>query len=255
MTNASAKIPEDTVSFGNENVTPQEKTRRVGEVFTSVARRYDIMNDAMSAGMHRLWKDRLVRRVKPQPGEQILDMAGGTGDIAFRMAARGAHITVADINQDMLDVGAERAMERGTDQDEGSLVFTCQNAEQVSFASNTFDAYTIAFGIRNVTHKDRALNEALRVLRPGGRFFCLEFSTVEWPGLREAYDVYSDKVLPRMGQAIAGDADSYRYLAESIRKFPPMPEWERMIREAGFANTRVEPILGGLVAIHSGWKI
>ncbi|QFT78969.1 class I SAM-dependent methyltransferase [Erythrobacter sp. THAF29] len=246
---------QETVSFGYENVTPQEKTRRVGEVFTSVASKYDIMNDAMSGGLHRLWKDKFVRRVKPQPGEQILDMAGGTGDIAFRMADRGADITVADINQDMLDVGAERAMGRNEAKGAGSLVFTRQNAEEVDFASNTFDAYTIAFGIRNVTHKDRALKEALRVLKPGGRFFCLEFSTVEWPGLREAYDVYSDKVLPRMGQAIAGDADSYRYLAESIRKFPPMPEFERMIRDAGFANTRVEPILGGLVAIHSGWKI
>ena len=248
-------MTQETVSFGYEEVSPQEKTRRVGEVFTSVARKYDIMNDAMSGGMHRLWKDKFVRRVKPQRGEQILDMAGGTGDIAFRMADRGADITVADINQDMLDVGAERALDRDHADGAGSLVFTRQNAEEVSFASNTFDAYTIAFGIRNVTYKDRALKEALRVLRPGGRFFCLEFSTVEWPGLREAYDVYSDKILPRMGQAIAGDADSYRYLAESIRKFPPMPEFERMIRDAGFANTRVEPILGGLVAIHSGWKI
>jgi demethylmenaquinone methyltransferase/2-methoxy-6-polyprenyl-1,4-benzoquinol methylase len=250
-----SETSDDTVSFGYENVTPQEKTRRVGEVFTSVARKYDIMNDAMSGGMHRLWKDKFVRRVKPQRGEQILDMAGGTGDIAFRMAAHGAHITVADINQDMLDVGAERAFERGYTEEDGALVFTCQNAEEVSFASNTFDAYTIAFGIRNVTHINKALAEALRVLRPGGRFYCLEFSTVEWPGLREAYDIYSDKVLPRMGQAIAGDADSYRYLAESIRKFPKMPEFERMIREAGFVNTRVEPILGGLVAIHSGWKV
>ncbi|ODS60680.1 MAG: bifunctional demethylmenaquinone methyltransferase/2-methoxy-6-polyprenyl-1,4-benzoquinol methylase [Erythrobacter sp. SCN 68-10] len=239
-----------TVSFGYEEVTPQEKTRRVGEVFTSVARKYDIMNDAMSGGMHRLWKDRFVRRVKPQPGEQILDMAGGTGDIAFRMAARGA-----DINQDMLDVGAERAAERGSGDGEGSLVFTCQNAEEVSFASGTFDAYTIAFGIRNVTHIDRALAEAHRVLRPGGRFFCLEFSSVEWEGLRQAYDLYSEHLLPRMGQVIAGDAASYRYLVESIRKFPKMPEFERMIRAAGFANTRVEPIMGGLVAIHSGWKI
>ena len=248
-------MTEETVSFGYENVSPQEKTRRVGEVFTSVAAKYDIMNDAMSGGMHRLWKDQFVRRVKPQPGEQILDMAGGTGDIAFRMADRGADITVADINQDMLDVGAERAMDRDTAEGAGSLVFTCQNAEDVSFASNTYDAYTIAFGIRNVTHIDRALKEALRVLKPGGRFFCLEFSTVEWPGLKQAYDIYSDKILPRMGQAIAGDADSYRYLAESIRKFPPMPQFERMIADAGFANTRVEPILGGLVAIHSGWKI
>lgn len=244
-----------TVSFGYENVPPEEKTRRVGAVFTSVARKYDVMNDAMSAGMHRLWKDRFVKRVKPQPGEQVLDMAGGTGDIAFRLAERGAHVTVADINQEMLDVGAERAVERGGSDDEGSLVFTHQNAEEVDFASNTFDAYTIAFGIRNVTHIDRALAEAHRVLRPGGRFFCLEFSTVEWSGLKEAYDLYSDQLLPRMGQVIAGDADSYRYLVESIRKFPRMAEFERMIARAGFENTKVEPIMGGLVAIHSGWKV
>lgn len=255
MNDADPTPSEEFVSFGYETVTPQEKTRRVGQVFTSVARKYDIMNDAMSGGMHRLWKDHFVRRVKPQKGEHVLDMAGGTGDIAFRLAARGAHVTVADINQEMLDVGAERALERGLRPEDGSLVFTRQNAEEVDFSSNSFDAYTIAFGIRNVTHKDRALKEALRVLKPGGRFFCLEFSTVEWPGLKQAYDLYSDKLLPRMGQAIAGDADSYRYLAESIRKFPPMPQFEAMIGEAGFANTRVEPILGGLVAIHSGWKI
>ncbi|WP_299194462.1 class I SAM-dependent methyltransferase [uncultured Erythrobacter sp.] len=245
----------DTVSFGYENVSPEEKTRRVGEVFTSVAKKYDIMNDAMSFGMHRGWKDKFVKRVKPQPGERILDMAGGTGDIAFRMADRGADITVADINQDMLDVGAERALERAETPDTGSLVFTCQNAEKVSFASSSFDAYTIVFGIRNVTFKDHALAEAYRVLRPGGRFYCMEFSTSEWSGFREIYDIYSDQLLPRMGQAIAGDADSYRYLVESIRKFPKMAEFESMIRAAGFVNTKVEPILGGAVAIHSGWKV
>lgn len=246
---------EDTVSFGYEDVSPEEKTRRVGEVFTSVARKYDIMNDAMSLGMHRGWKDRFVKRVKPQPSEQILDMAGGTGDIAFRMADRGADITVADINQEMLDVGAERAMDRSESEETGSLVFTQQNAEEVDFASNTFDAYTIVFGIRNVTHKDKALAEAYRVLRPGGRFYCMEFSTTEWTGFREVYDVYSEQVLPRMGQLIAGDADSYRYLVESIRKFPTMTEFEQMITSAGFVNTKFESILGGAVAIHSGWKI
>lgn len=241
----------DTVSFGYEDIDASEKTGRVGEVFSNVAAKYDIMNDAMSGGMHRLWKDRFVRRVKPQPGEQILDMAGGTGDIAFRMAAKGASVTVSDINQDMLDVGIERAMERGID----GLVWSRQNAEELSFSSRIFDAYTIAFGIRNVTHIDRALKEAHRVLKYGGRFFCLEFSTVEWPGFKEAYDLYSHKLVPQIGKAIANDEDSYRYLVESIRRFPDMPGFERMIREAGFENTRVEPILGGLVAIHSGWKV
>ena len=241
----------DKVSFGYEDVDVSEKTGRVGAVFSSVASKYDIMNDAMSGGMHRLWKDKFVRRVKPQPGEAILDMAGGTGDIAFRMAAHGAEITVSDINQDMLDVGVERAMERGID----GLVWSRQNAEELAFPRGIFDAYTIAFGIRNVTHIDKALAEAHRVLKYGGRFYCLEFSTVEWPGLKEAYDIYSHKLVPRIGKAIAGDEDSYRYLIESIRRFPDMKTFEGMIRAAGFVNTRVEPILGGLVAIHSGWKV
>ncbi|HEU4650308.1 MAG TPA: class I SAM-dependent methyltransferase [Croceibacterium sp.] len=241
----------DQVSFGYETVDADEKTRRVGAVFSNVAAKYDVMNDAMSGGLHRLWKDQFVRRVKPQPGEAILDMAGGTGDIAFRLADRGADVTVADINQEMLDVGVERAMERGID----GLVWTRQNAEALAYPDRTFDAYTIAFGIRNVTHIDKALAEAVRVLRFGGRFFCLEFSTTEWPGFREVYDAYSHRLVPRIGKAIAHDEDSYRYLIESIRRFPPMPEFEAMIRAAGFERTRVEPILGGLVAIHSGWKI
>jgi demethylmenaquinone methyltransferase/2-methoxy-6-polyprenyl-1,4-benzoquinol methylase len=241
----------DTVSFGYDEVSPDEKTARVGAVFSSVASRYDVMNDAMSGGMHRLWKDRFVRRVKPQPGEAILDMAGGTGDIAFRLAGAGADVTVSDINQDMLDVGIDRAMDRGFD----SLVWSRQNAEELSFPDRFFDAYTIAFGIRNVTRIDLALAEAHRVLRYGGRFFCLEFSTTEWPGFKEAYDFYSHRLVPKLGQAIAGDAESYRYLIESIRRFPPMHEFEGMIRKAGFAQTRVEPLLGGLVATHSGWKV
>jgi demethylmenaquinone methyltransferase/2-methoxy-6-polyprenyl-1,4-benzoquinol methylase len=209
----------------------------------------------MSGGMHRLWKDRFVRRVKPQPGEAILDMAGGTGDIAFRLADAGAEVTVADINQDMLDAGIERAMKRGIDEDSGGLVWSRQNAEELAFADRTFDAYTIAFGIRNVTRIDAALAEAYRVLKFGGRFFCLEFSTTEWPGFKEAYDFYSHRLVPRIGEAIAGDGESYRYLIESIRRFPPMREFEAMIRQAGFVQTRVEPLLGGLVAIHSGWKV
>ena len=240
----------DTVSFGYEDVAPDEKTRRVGDVFTGVASRYDVMNDAMSAGMHRLWKDRFVARVKPKPGEAILDMAGGTGDIAFRMVDRGAHVTVADINHDMLDVGIERAVERGLT----GLTWSCQNAETLSYPARQFDAYTIAFGIRNVTDIPAALREAHRVLKFGGRFFCLEFSTVTWPGFKQAYDLYSHEIVPRLGKAIANDEASYRYLVESIRRFPPMPQFEAMVRDAGFTQTRVEPILGGLVAIHSGWK-
>ena len=241
----------DTVSFGYEDIDATEKTGRVGEVFSNVATKYDIMNDAMSGGMHRLWKDRFVKRVRPQPGEAILDMAGGTGDIAFRMADRGASVTVSDINQDMLDVGLERAVERGID----GLVWSRQNAEELSFSNRIFDAYTIAFGIRNVTHIEKALSEAHRVLKYGGRFYCLEFSSVEWPGFKEAYDLYSHRLVPQIGKAIAGDEDSYRYLIESIRRFPNMADFERMIRSAGFENTRMEPIMGGLVAIHSGWKV
>ena len=239
------------VSFGYEDIAAEDKATRVGAVFSSVAKKYDVMNDAMSVGMHRLWKDKFVRRVKPRAGETILDMAGGTGDIAFRMAREGASVTVSDINQDMLDVGIERALDRGFD----SLVWSCQNAEQLSFPDRFFDAYTIAFGIRNVTHIDQALGEAFRVLKHGGRFFCLEFSTTQWPGFKEAYDAYSHKLVPRIGELIAGDGESYRYLIESIRRFPPMPEFEAMIQQAGFTRTKVEPILGGLVAIHSGWKI
>ena len=239
------------VSFGYEEVSPEEKTRRVGAVFSNVAKKYDVMNDAMSGGLHRVWKDRFVRRVKPRAGEEILDMAGGTGDIAFRMARRGARVTVSDINQDMLDVGMERAGRKSVP----GLSWSRQNAEELTFADRSFDAYTIAFGIRNVTRIDHALAEAHRVLRHGGRFCCLEFSTTEWPGFKEAYDASSHHLVPRLGQMIAGDADSYRYLVESIRRFPPMPEFERMIRAAGFSRTRIEPILGGLVAIHSGWKV
>ncbi|MEO7248353.1 MAG: class I SAM-dependent methyltransferase [Novosphingobium sp.] len=241
----------DQVSFGYDEVSPEEKTQRVGAVFSSVAKKYDVMNDAMSGGMHRLWKNQFVRQVKPRRGEAILDMAGGTGDIAFRLAAQGATVTVSDINQDMLDVGIERAKAKGL----GDLVWSRQNAESLTFSDRIFDAYTIAFGIRNVTRIDLALAEAHRVLRHGGRFFCLEFSTTEWPGFKEAYDAYSHRLVPRLGALIAGDEESYRYLVESIRRFPPMREFEHMIRAAGFSRTKVEPILGGLVAIHSGWKI
>jgi demethylmenaquinone methyltransferase/2-methoxy-6-polyprenyl-1,4-benzoquinol methylase len=242
---------QDRVNFGDELVTPEEKTRRVGGVFTSVARNYDLMNDLMSGGLHRLWKDRFVAKVKPRRGEHILDMAGGTGDIAFRMVAKGAEVTVSDINPDMLAVGMARAEKRGI----SGLIWQVENAEKLSFADASFDAYTIAFGIRNVTDIPAALREAYRVLKRGGRFYVLEFSTSEWPGFGELYDRYSQHVIPKIGKFVADDEDSYRYLVESIRRFPKMEEFRRMIGEAGFKSTSVEPILGGLVAIHGGWKI
>ena len=239
------------VSFGYQDVDPEEKTARVGDVFRSVASRYDLMNDAMSGGLHRLWKDRFVRRVKPRTGERILDMAGGTGDIAFRLARAGAHVTVADINPAMLKVGMERAAKRHID----GLIWAEENAEKLSFADASFDAYTIAFGIRNVTDIPAALADAHRVLKRGGRFFCLEFSTTEWPGFGTIYDKYSHHIVPRIGKRLAGDAESYRYLVESIRRFPDMPSFDMLIGQAGFIQRKVEPLLGGLVAIHSGWKI
>jgi demethylmenaquinone methyltransferase/2-methoxy-6-polyprenyl-1,4-benzoquinol methylase len=241
----------DQVNFGDEVVSPDEKRRRVSHVFSSVARRYDLMNDLMSGGLHRRWKDRFVARVKPRAGEQILDMAGGTGDVAFRMVRRGAHVTVADVNPDMLAVGMERAQARGIE----NLAWKQENAEGLTFEDSTFDAYAIAFGIRNVTDIPAALGEAYRVLKHGGRFFCLEFSTSEWPGFVEAYELYAERLIPRIGKAVARDEDSYRYLVESIRRFPKPEEFRRTIAEAGFQQPRAEPILGGLVCIHSGWRI
>jgi demethylmenaquinone methyltransferase / 2-methoxy-6-polyprenyl-1,4-benzoquinol methylase len=241
----------DEVDFGDERVSPEEKTRRVGAVFSSVARRYDLMNDLMSGGMHRLWKDRFVVRVKPRPGEAILDMAGGTGDVAFRMARRGAQVTVADINADMLEVGRQRADARGL----SGLEWRVENAESLSFDASLFDAYTIAFGIRNVTDKAAALKEAHRVLKRGGRLFVLEFSSSDWPGFAQLYETYASRLIPRIGKAVANDEASYRYLVESIRRFPRPPAFQQMIADAGFIRTATEPMLGGLVCIWSGWKV
>ena len=240
----------DKVNFGDELVSPEEKTRRVGAVFSSVARRYDLMNDLMSGGMHRLWKDRFVNRVKPRTGEAILDMAGGTGDVAFRMARRGAQVTVADINADMLAVGEQRADARGLD-----LTWKVENAEALTFADASFDAYTIVFGIRNVTDIPAALKEAHRVLKRGGRFYCMEFSSSDWPGFAKLYDNWADKLIPRIGKAVADDEQSYRYLVESIRRFPRPNAFKAMVAQAGFVRANAEPMLGGLVTIHSGWKI
>ena len=240
----------DQVNFGDELVSPEEKTRRVGKVFSSVARRYDVMNDLMSGGLHRLWKDRFVSRVKPRSGEEILDMAGGTGDVAFRMARRGASVMVSDINADMLEVGKQRAEARDL-----NLKWQVENAEKLSFADGTFDAYTIVFGIRNVTDIPKALREAHRVLKRGGRFYCMEFSSSDWPGFSNLYDAWSTNVIPKIGKVVTDDEESYRYLVESIRRFPRPSAFKAMVAAAGFARANAEPMLGGLVTIHSGWKI
>lgn len=256
--------------FGYEPVAETEKAARVGEVFHKVAKRYDLMNDLMSGGLHRAWKNHFVGLVAPTPGKQYLDMAGGTGDIAFRMqdsirniAARRmavghkAHIIIADINPSMLAVGQDRALNdlRLINAPCCTLEFACADAETLPFPGDHFDAYTIAFGIRNVTHMDRALKEAFRVLKPGGLFACLEFSPEVHTSVRALYDRYSFTLLPAMGRAVAGDADSYRYLAESIRLFPAPARFAAMMEEAGFERVRWETLTFGTVAIHRGWKL
>jgi demethylmenaquinone methyltransferase/2-methoxy-6-polyprenyl-1,4-benzoquinol methylase len=241
---------ESRVSLGFRDVAPAEKTAAVTDIFARVASRYDLMNDLMSGGMHRLWKDRLVAGVAARPGMRVLDLAGGTGDIAFRLARAGADVTVADINPAMLAEGRARAGKRGI-----ALAFVEANAEAMPFPDASFDAVTIAFGIRNVTDVAAALRDIHRVLRWGGRFHCLEFSTTEWPGFARAYDLYSMRVVPRIGAIVAKDAEAYRYLVESIRRFPTMAAFRAMIEAAGFRRVTATPILGGAVAIHRGWKV
>ncbi|XP_064613372.1 ubiquinone/menaquinone biosynthesis C-methyltransferase UbiE-like [Liolophura sinensis] len=300
--------------FGFENVLEEEKEGKVYEVFENVAEKYDLMNDAMSGGIHRLWKDCFVRRLGPVPGSKLIDVAGGTGDIAFRCLdyskseseseqetsdeldfdihipreiqakvyvdsaerlnssderadntedtpswqsakqGRHTHVTICDINQAMLEVGKKKAMERGF-QEGRDVSWLRGNAECLPLEDNTFDGYTIAFGIRNVTHIDKVLDEAYRVLKPGGRFMCLEFSHVENPILRSLYDSYSFQVIPVMGQVIARDWNSYQYLVESIRKFPDQGTFASMIRQAGFSMVTFENLTFGVAAIHSGFKM
>jgi demethylmenaquinone methyltransferase/2-methoxy-6-polyprenyl-1,4-benzoquinol methylase len=242
-----------TASFGFREVPEDKKQGLVREVFSSVARNYDLMNDLMSAGVHRLWKDAMVEWLNPQPGWRVLDVAGGTGDIALRIAraVRGgaAEITVCDINPDMLVEGVRRA------KGERAISWIAGDAEALPVPDASFDAYTIAFGIRNVTHIDKALAEARRVLKPGGRFLCLEFSRVQVPGLDVLYDKFSFSVLPRLGEIVAGDGDAYRYLVESIRRFPPQDEFAKMIEQAGLSHVKVRNLSGGIAALHSAWKI
>jgi demethylmenaquinone methyltransferase/2-methoxy-6-polyprenyl-1,4-benzoquinol methylase len=248
----------DTTHFGYQDVSLADKQPRVDAVFTSVARRYDLMNDLMSGGLHRAWKDALVTAANPPHNERpfaLLDLAGGTGDVAFRVVkagGAGTQVTVADINPDMLEVGRARAAEQGLDD---QVRFVEANAEALPFADCSFDAVTIAFGIRNVPRIEAALNEARRVLRPGGRFLCLEFSAADVPGFDRLYDFYSFNVIPALGRTVAGDADSYRYLVESIRRFPRPEAFTDLMRAAGFARVSFQRMTGGIVALHSGWLL
>jgi demethylmenaquinone methyltransferase / 2-methoxy-6-polyprenyl-1,4-benzoquinol methylase len=250
--------PDQTTHFGFRDVPVGDKQTLVNDVFHSVARRYDLMNDLMSAGLHRVWKDLMINALNPPRSEApfaLLDVAGGTGDIAFRAAKAagpGFRATVCDINSDMLDVGRARAAARQLDQ---QVSFVEGNAEAMAFSNGSFDAYTIAFGIRNVPRIDLALTEAFRVLKPGSRFLCLEFSTVDVPGLDRIYDLFSFKVIPPLGGAVTGDAESYRYLVESIRKFPRPDAFAEMIRAAGFSRVSWQSLSGGIVALHSGWRL
>ncbi len=241
--------------FGFRSVGTAEKTRMVRDVFDSVAGSYDLMNDLMSGGVHRLWKAALIDRLNPQPGQTLLDLAGGTGDIAQRFLARtkqGGRVIVCDINESMIRVGRDRALDRGI---VSNITWLVGNGESLPVASSSVDCVTISFGLRNVTRKDEALAEAWRVLKPGGRFLCLEFSRVEAPLFRRAYDLYSFNLLPRIGGVVAKDRDSYQYLVESIRRFPPQQELAAMMETAGFEQVSYRNLSGGIAAIHSGWRL
>ena len=243
-----------TTHFGNETVFETDKPGRVQGVFTSVASKYDIMNDVMSIGIHRLWKEALMDWLSPRPHQHLLDVAGGTGDISFKFLKRAGQgrATVLDLTESMLREGRKRAEAADL---AGNLRWIVGDAMALPFPDNTFDAYTISFGIRNVTRPQTALDEAFRVLKPGGRLMVLEFSQIPVPLLQQAYDLYSFHLIPRMGQVIAGDRDSYQYLVESIRKFPDQDTFLGMIRSAGFENAAYRNLTMGIACLHSGWKL
>ncbi|WP_377191469.1 bifunctional demethylmenaquinone methyltransferase/2-methoxy-6-polyprenyl-1,4-benzoquinol methylase UbiE [Ruegeria meonggei] len=243
-----------TTHFGFETVREADKAGRVQGVFNSVASKYDVMNDVMSMGIHRVWKDAMMDWLAPRPGQRLLDVAGGTGDISFRFLKRAGfgHATVLDLTEPMLVEGRQRAE---ADQMSDSLNWVVGDAMALPFDDNTFDVYTISFGIRNVTRPQEALNEAFRVLKPGGRLMVLEFSQLPHDGLQKLYDLYSFNVIPRMGKLIANDYDSYQYLVESIRNFPDQDTFLEMIRAAGFENAKYRNLSLGIAALHSGWKI
>ncbi len=245
----------ETASFGFRDIPAAEKAARVQAVFASVAGRYDLMNDLMSGGIHRLWKTAMLDWLAPRPGTHLLDVAGGTGDIAMRFLDRTGgegRATVCDLSPEMVAVGRDRATDRGR---LGEVAWVCGNGEALPLADRSVDAYTIAFGLRNTTHIDAVLAEAQRVLKPAGRFMCLEFSHVAVPLLGEIYERYSFRVLPWLGKLVAGDADSYRYLVESIRRFPAQSELAAMVEAAGLGQVSVRNLSGGIAAIHSAWRI
>ena len=245
---------EQTTHFGFETVPEAEKAGKVQNVFTSVASKYDIMNDIMSLGIHRIWKEAMMDWLAPRPGQRLLDVAGGTGDISFKFLKRAGsgHATVLDITENMLIEGRKRAE---TDQILDSLDWIVGDAMSLPFADNSFDVYTISFGIRNVTQPQEALNEAFRILRPGGRLMVLEFSQIPVPLAQKAYDLYSFNVIPTMGKLITNDRSSYQYLVESIRKFPDQETFLSMVQHAGFKNTSYRNLSLGIAALHSGWKV
>jgi demethylmenaquinone methyltransferase/2-methoxy-6-polyprenyl-1,4-benzoquinol methylase len=244
--------------FGRKSVSPQEKTQMVLGVFDSVASRYDLMNDLMSLGIHRLWKDTLIRKIRPTSHLSYLDVAGGTGDIAFRIAEKAgkdAKIIISDINTSMLEVGKARAIDRGyIPTANGGFDWVEANAENLPFEDNSFDVYTISFGLRNVTRIDTALKEACRVLKPGGRFFCMEFSHLDNEVLQKLYDLYSYNIIPKMGRYVTGDEDSYQYLVESIRAFPKRSELCKRLKAVKFDIATATPLTMGIVNIHEAWK-
>jgi demethylmenaquinone methyltransferase/2-methoxy-6-polyprenyl-1,4-benzoquinol methylase len=245
-----------TTHFGYRTVDEDEKAHLVRGVFDSVASKYDLMNDLMSAGVHRLWKSTMVDWLGPRPGQSIVDVGGGTGDIATRILARAGDgagpVTVCDINHEMIAVGRDRAIDAGRLE---GIQWVCGDAEKLPFPDMSFDAYTIAFCLRNVTRIDAALAEARRVLKPGGRFVCLEFSRVVAPVLDKIYDAYSFTVLPALGSLVTGDAEAYRYLAESIRKFPSQSELLARMTAAGLKECKMRNLSGGIAALHSGWRV
>ena len=247
-------MTDKTTHFGYQTVPEDEKAGRVKGVFSSVAGKYDIMNDVMSLGIHRIWKEAMMDWLAPRPGQRLLDVAGGTGDIAFKFLKRAGHghATVLDLTESMLIEGRKRAEAEAL---QDSLDWVVGDAMALPFDDNTFDVYTISFGIRNVTRPQDALNEAFRVLRPGGRLMVLEFSQLPSPALQKAYDLYSFNVIPRMGQAIANDRDSYQYLVESIRRFPEQETFLGMVRQAGFGQAKYRNLTMGIAALHSGWKL